>query len=175
MRKSVHRIVAVVGVIMALALVTGILAALPLGTVERSMPAESNGLHPIPVSQIGGMQGLFKNAPPMRVVAAEQDSTFTGSASRWYQLSLAPADVASFEQSIKAGYLEPRPQQSGRRIESITAAECVALVRLENPLPKFWHPESLADVEVIRIGPYPYITIFFSRQSGTAYFYQQGH
>ena len=93
------------------------------------------------------------------LVHGEVPPTFTGSSTRWFQMSVPPQDVPEIERSL------------GRSLRSVSK-----LPVTESRTPRWWHPETLADAQIYstegrHTGQF-YVT---SRSSGTIYYYFQGH
>jgi hypothetical protein len=140
---------------------------------------QTSGHHSIPQNQLTDMPNHFAigwgmvDVPPMSVERAERDATFTGAGSEWYLLKMSGPDVGRFKQAVISHYSDAEKRKA-RSIASTNATECFAAVRWET-CPSWWQPESLPDAEAVKIDPYPRLVFIFSAQTGTVYWYAQGH
>jgi hypothetical protein len=130
----------------------------------RSIPAEQ-------VSWLISSTGA--SAPSLRVVKAEQDSTFTGSTSKWLMLSATSADVARIRENLWSHYMNP--QKTGHRtVSNITGPACWSVAQ-QGSCPSWWRPQDLPDSDPVMIDPYPHIVAVFSQKTGTIYLFFGGY
>jgi hypothetical protein len=134
----------------------------------------------IPSDQIADMEGKFRNGwgidvPALRVEAAEQDSVFSGSPSRWYRLSVPPESVGAFRDAVVSRYRRDMTRNGPAVVTGDAAAEGMRHGQPSRQ-PSWWEPEKLPDADAVMIGgKYLHHLFVFSKKTGTVYVFLQGH